>query len=54
MVLGAVVEEDTSDPGQQRRLGHLGWAKPKLYTFELPTQPMPGAGRSLPGPGHSW
>ena len=52
IVTGAVgVEADTPDPGQPRRLGHLGGAKPKRPTFELPTAPTPGTARSLPGAG---
>ena len=52
IVPGAVgVEADTTDPGQPRRLGPLGGAKPKRCTYELPTQRTPGPGRSLPGTG---
>ena len=52
VVTGAVgAEADTPDPGQSRRLGPLGGAKPKRCTHELPTQRTPGPGWSLPGTG---
>ena len=52
IVTGAVgAEADTPDPGQPLRLGLLGGAKPKWFTYEQPTQRTPGPGRSLPGAG---
>ena len=52
VITGAIgAEADMHDPGQTRRLGPLGGAKPKRPRFELPIQQTPGLLRLLPGAG---